>query len=61
MNEDKAQKKEILSKELQVIRKIAWPWIPARQGQIAFDEWSELVRWVTDSEVANEKESKGDL
>lgn len=81
----KAQKEEILSRELQVIcsscggtciykregnrvvfthsctppnvrerivklRKIAWPWIPARQGHITFDEWSELVRWVTDTE-----------
>jgi hypothetical protein len=33
------------------LRKLAWPWIPARQGQITFDEWSELVRWVTDSEM----------
>jgi len=33
------------------LRKIAWPWIPARQNQITFDEWSELVRWVTESEL----------
>ena len=32
------------------LRKLAWPWIPARQGQITFEEWSELVRWVTESE-----------
>ena len=39
---------------LLMLRKIAWPWIPARQGQITFDEWSELVRWVTDSEKVKE-------
>lgn len=37
------------------LRKIAWPWIPARQGHITFDEWSELVRWVTDSEPKMEE------
>jgi hypothetical protein len=81
----KAQKEEILSRELQVVcsacggtciykleknrvvfthhctpqnvrerimklRKVAWPWMPARKGQITFEEWSDLVRWVTDTE-----------
>lgn len=33
------------------LRKLAWPWIPARQQQITFDEWSQLVRRVIEGEI----------
>lgn len=33
------------------LRKLAWPWIPGRGGQITFEEWAELVRWVTETEI----------
>lgn len=49
---------KVARQRIKELRKLAWPWIPARQGQITFEEWSKLVSWVTNSELIAEETTK---